>query len=411
MCVVLANTAVGGLALGYFLYSFAFSAAVILLLLFVLARHEAEFNGRVLLITPVVLCVVELGGSVFWTLVWHGTPDRFLTLGSVMAVSAVVGCVLIYKIHIVGAVKSVLIMMGYTVSKSLFVIAMTYTYLYPVGVYVPTPFSAWYLHEAWRGREVAEVRAEFPGEFLPVRFDRDRIERHSHGRYTAEKFFEVDLRTFRVRVVRLVEIRNPIDPSIDLSGSVYWLFSDENTEKAKRFRESSPFIADVTVSGRDAARLKTDFVYGGGKKAADAVLVSEGKVGWLVIIDGDREAVQSRAKRIFDSLEIVRTDKKVVRNVDAPEGEEREKTTDSGEDKVKDEGGKMDVDSADPGGIFPIERTITNKEGQKIDVTIVGRSETRLYFEMADGRLFKYLIRDLSVEDQDYVKELPVTQN
>lgn len=393
--------------MGYFLFSFGFSALAILILLFVVARHEAEFSGRVMLITPVVLCVVELAGNVFWTLLWQGVPDRFFTLGSVMAGVFVVGCVLVYKIHIVGAVKSAFVMMLYVLAKSVFVIVMAYTYLFPMGVYTPTPFSAWYIGESWRGREIAGVRAEFPGEFLAMSYNRHASEKLANGRYTVAKAFEADFGTYRVRVAQVHGVRSWIDPSIDFVSVVGFLLQQDKLEKGDAFRDSSPFRAEYDVSDIPGERLKSEYSLQGAKQEVDAVFVSEDYFGWLILVDGNRGEVQGVSTRIFNTLEIPEESRKRA------EKESKESREPDTEDEV------VPDNATDPGmteaeeatSVYPFERIIKNREGNEIEVKIVGRTESRLIFEMKDGRIFKYLIRDLSPEDQEFVKGLPVSQN
>ncbi len=59
--------------------------------------------------------------------------------------------------------------------------------------------------------------------------------------------------------------------------------------------------------------------------------------------------------------------------------------------------------------VFPVSRTITNATGVRIDVNIVGRSETSIYFT-ARGRNHIYQIDQLSQEDQDFVETLPLNK-
>lgn len=404
---LLANSATGGLALGYSLFSFGFSAITILILLFVIARHEAEFSGRVLLITPVVLCVVELAGNVFWTVVWQGFPGRLVTLGSVMAGAFVVGCILVYKIHIVGAVKSALVMALYTIAKAIFVVTMTYTYLYPLGAYTPSPLSSWYIAESWRGREVAGVQADFPGEFLPVSYNQQATEKQSNSRYSITNVVEADFGTFRVNVAQVKGIKNEVNPKVDMLSIVGFLLQQDGLDKGKVLRSASAIRAEYEKSGLEGHRLQAEYLYKGNEQEVDAVFVAEGFSGWVILVDGNKGEVQRVSTRIFSSFEISEESKRKAK-ADSDESKRADIETDA---DVAPKGGGEVPDKETPTSVYPIDRVITNHEGTKIVVKILGRTESRLIFEMNDGRTFKYLIRHLSPEDQLFVKELPVSEN
>ena len=404
---LLANSAAGGLALGYSLFSFGFSAITILILLFVVARHEAEFSGRVLLITPVVLCVVELAGNVFWTVLWQGVPGRLVTLGSVMAGAFVVGCILIYRIHIVGAVKSAVIMMFYTFAKAIFVVTMTYTYLYPMGVYTPSPLSSWYIAESWRGREVAGVYADFPGEFLPVSYNQRATEKQSNSRYSIVKVLETDFGTFRVNVAQIRGIKNEVDPKVDLLSIVDFLLQQDGLDKGNVLRSASAIRAEYEISGLKGQRLRAEYLFKRETQEVDVVFVAEGFSGWVILVDGNKGEVQRVSTRIFNSFAISEESKRKA-EVDSIESRKTDTETFNSAEP-KDEAEMPDKDTLT--SVYPINRVITNKEGTKIEVKILGRRESRLIFETKDGRTFTYLIRDLSPEDQLFVNELPISEN
>lgn len=60
---------------------------------------------------------------------------------------------------------------------------------------------------------------------------------------------------------------------------------------------------------------------------------------------------------------------------------------------------------------YPVDRTITNLEGKKIQATLIGRSETQLTLfkkGQPNRKTFSYAISQLSAEDQVFIKRLPL---
>ena len=58
---------------------------------------------------------------------------------------------------------------------------------------------------------------------------------------------------------------------------------------------------------------------------------------------------------------------------------------------------------------YPVNRSLTNSEGNQIDARITGRSKTHLYFT-SRGKNHTYKIDQLSKESQEYVATLPVNK-
>ena len=58
---------------------------------------------------------------------------------------------------------------------------------------------------------------------------------------------------------------------------------------------------------------------------------------------------------------------------------------------------------------YPVNRTLTNHEGRKIEAQIRGRSKSKVYFH-AGGKSFIFDINQLSKSDQTYLNTLPVNR-
>ncbi len=56
---------------------------------------------------------------------------------------------------------------------------------------------------------------------------------------------------------------------------------------------------------------------------------------------------------------------------------------------------------------YPVERSITNKDGIKLEVTILGRSDSQVFFT-SKGKRYDYPIEDLALADRLAVNKLPV---
>ena len=59
--------------------------------------------------------------------------------------------------------------------------------------------------------------------------------------------------------------------------------------------------------------------------------------------------------------------------------------------------------------VYPINRSLTNISGIKIDARITGKSKTHVYFS-SDGKNHTYHVDQLSKESHEYVATLPINK-
>ncbi len=364
---------------------------VILLMIAIqlVAKYDAETNPYLSIFWGFILFGVE-SSVIVWALIKGPETEMPLIAIFVIAfcVLGLVGVLVVNRFLYASISQSIWIMLIVITGKVLYLVLAVIPLLSaihdkadPEGGVELTPVK-------WENREAAGLEVYSPGELFAKE---DAVPEQIQRLSREVEMFESAYPHVSVQVMRVVSKEGDFNPEAA---------ADAVIENLKEEKLGEPAIANDQVEWEGLPARNLYIVYDG-REYGGYLIFGLGETGWIV----SSWASGMEGGRLVD---------KVTDSVRKAGTREAGDGSPAGATPATAPAPMEDVDAGSPGSqetAFPIERTIRNAEGQSIEVTILGRSESKVSFRNAAGKTFQYEIGSLSEADQEFLRKLPVTMN